>query len=165
MKKLNVNYSKWEYQAQGANPDDDWDRGITDSTISLKNLQEVGEDVSDIVAEKDSDNYYFLYVIFETGDSFGREGGNFEPIGAYVDFDVAEKNRSSIEEHYNYFQSSLVKKDREKEKRLGSLCSINLLRENGDEFSMHVPWTGFFEFLQTVEIEVLPVVNLPREKS
>lgn len=166
MKYLDARIETFNHVTEEPLSYDGWERGNTNCDVRVINLIEREDETGvDVVAEEDSDSYYFLYVIYETGDSFGRDGGNFEPIGAYVDLSVAEENRRRILEHYDEFKSPFPSKKKNKNSKHESQFSVSLKRENGDEFEMHVPWAGFFECLQSVDIELLSVTALPKKKT
>jgi len=92
--------------------------------------------------------YYLLYVLYQTGDSFGYDTGNIEFAGLYKNYDLASKNRDLIEEH------NRKNKD---DYGLGweSKFQITLYHTNTKTYQIHVPWTGYFERLESVEIQAV----------
>ena len=50
--------------------------------------------------------YYLLYVLYKTGDSFGYDTGRFEAINIYKDKNLAEYNKTLILAHYKKYKES-----------------------------------------------------------
>lgn len=93
--------------------------------------------------------YWLLYVIWSDGDSFGHADGCwFEAVGLYdkETYDIGVKNKERIEEHY---------KDSEGRDKF----SIDLLDHDENEYMMHVPWTGYFESMDCVELEEVHLIT------
>lgn len=83
-------------------------------------------------------DYYLLYGIYSTGDSFGRDEGRIEFVDLYEDREVAEENAKRLRAH-----------NEEKE----YTYSTKLLHESGKEYDYHTPWKGFFEYLSYLEVK------------
>jgi len=83
---------------------------------------------------KKGDIVYFLVVRYQTGDTFGASYGNWETIGCYDNADQAVEIEKSIE-------VGTYGKDEEK-----------------DDYCLYHTWEGYFESLESVDIEVFEVL-------
>ncbi len=128
-------------------PDDRWDRASTQtdhSIVGFNAAPETEEKYYDLVIPYEpqyNEEYFLLYAVYSTGDSFGHdEGAGIEYIGFYREnqLDVAQENQRNIEQH-------LRSKDDDS-------YSLKLKSPEGKEFDQHAPWVGYFESLDLVEI-------------
>lgn len=132
------------------NPTDQWDRASTHTDHNIRGFNVFpNEQYSDISVpynpEKDTD-YYLLYVVYSTGDSFGHDSGNnVEYIGLYTEDElhIAKENERRIEAH--------------DQKKKGNLKL--LVPNKNTEFDIFVPWHGYFESLDYIEIESVRRMN------
>ena len=153
MKHFRVRYKTCTMNLGGFDPEDSWSRDSTSQHHEILGIEEVPEGgYSDLVAD-DEGPYYLLYVIYNTGDSFGRDDGQIEFVFLHTNQCMGYKNITRINEHYQtdggmYYGN----KDYAK-------FSVCLLDDNGEEFKLHVPWTGFFEDLVDVELVEVKVFN------
>jgi hypothetical protein len=127
-------------------PNDSWDRASTSTDHSIVGFQAAPEKDNkyyDLVVpfeplfEKD---YFLLYAVYSTGDSFGRDDGQgIEFIGFYREEQVgiAQENQRKIETHLRSQNDSY---------------SIKLKSPEGKPFDQTTPWVGYFESLDLVEI-------------
>lgn len=134
------------FVTEHADKSDDWDRDNTKTTHYIRGIQIVEEkgykDLEvpfEVVRDKD---YYLLYVLYRTGDSFGRDEGQIELIGLYQTHEAAEKNAKAIRAHYearrnNYSSSGL----------------LYLTTEGGNKFELYTPWIGYFESLEDIIVK------------
>jgi len=134
------------FVTEHADESDDWDRDNTMTTHYIRGIQIVEEkgykDLEvpfEVVRDKD---YYLLYVLYGTGDSFGHDDGNIELIGLYQTHEAAEKNAKAIRAHYeaqrnNYSSSGL----------------LYLTTESGNKFELWPPWIGYFESLEDIVVK------------
>lgn len=74
--------------------------------------------------------YYLLYVVYSTGDSFNsNDDGGIEFIDLYEDQKIGEDNLERIRKHHEEQDSK----------------SLFLINEQGNKHKVHTPWTGYFE--------------------
>ena len=140
----------YSYNTSEADPNDSWSRASTAKEHNILGFNVFSnEEYSDISVPYDPDkntDYYLLYVIYSTGDSFGHDSGSgVEYIGLYTEdeLSIAEENKRRIEEH------NRTKK--------GKLKLI--IPNNSTEFDIYVPWHGYFESLDDIEIKAVQRMN------
>ena len=130
-----------------AESDDQWDRDDTSTSWSVYGLvisdnkptgygsEEI--DVPDDFCKVD-DILYAVYAVYSDGDSFGRDDGhNLEFIMAYKSKEAAEKAKKILESCKDYN------------------CEIEL--ENGKTLTFGIPWNGYFESLDYINVEEFQV--------
>jgi len=134
-------------------PTDEWDRASTHTDHSIQGFRVGSEDdYGDLTVpfepEKGVD-YYLLYVVYSTGDSFGSDSGaGIEYIGLYSadELELAKENERRIEAH-----------NRQRE----GAGQLQLIMNHGRnvEYGVHVPWKGYFEHLDYTRIESVQRLN------
>jgi len=90
----------------------------------------------DFTPEPDKD-YFLLYAIHGSGDSFGSDyGSSVEYYGLYTreQLDIAKTNMERLQK---------VKKE----------YNIKLLGTDGKEFQAYTPWAGYFDNLDEIDIK------------
>lgn len=135
-----------------ADPDDEFSRPSTHTEhniISFKVHPETqyGDVVVPYEPERGVD-YYLLYVVYSTGDSFGSDSGSsIEYIGLYTndELNIAKENERRIETH------DTGKHDTD--------TMLRLLMPNTTDFDIYVPWQGYFESLDYVDIATIQRMN------
>mgnify|MGYP001767213161 CR=1 FL=1 len=98
----------------------------------------------EILPDKD---YYLLYVIYSTGDSFSHHEGRIDYVELYDDESLAEKSAKMIEDDYKDW--------RKKEDK----WNVNILNSSGKIFQFYCPWKGHFEGLTSVEVENVRLIK------
>jgi hypothetical protein len=131
---------------------DEWDRDDTYTSHNIEGIKLVDEnDYSDLTVpfkvEPDK-TYYLLSVIYDTGDSFGRDEGRIEFIELYIDLDLAKKNQAAIEDHNKKYRDSYYDDE-----------TPRLIIENqvGTKIDYYPSWYGYFERLSEVRINSVMV--------
>lgn len=136
-------------RTRSADPDDEWDRDDTHTSHVIRGFHaepEEGARFTDLWVPYEPEygvDYYLLYVVYSTGDSFGHDSGEgIEIIGLYTkdELDVARENRKRIEDHDNA-------KDQD--------FHVDLLTPSGQTFQQHTPWIGYFESIDYIELEAV----------
>lgn len=144
-----VTYETTEY----GDPDDRWSRDSTAEYHHISGIQIVGEkDRWDLCVpfEVDPDrSYSLLYVIYNTGDSFGRDDGRINLIDLYEDQEVAFANAARIDTHARQYDKTRWGSARAEMKEP---YSVELLTNEGESCMVHTPWNGYFERLQYTEV-------------
>ena len=88
------------------------------------------------------DTVYLLYSINSEGDSFSRhDGEHFEDILVFKTLEKAQAAKKVLEG----FDKS------------GNDQMINLTTESGEIYKFYPPWWGYFERLDTLDIETMTV--------
>lgn len=127
-------------------PDNSWDRASTSTDhniLGFKAAPESNEKYYDILipyAPLFEERYYLLYVVYSTGDSFGHdEGSSIEYIGFYKSsqLDIARENKCKINDFARNTTNSY---------------SVKLKSPEGKVFDQAVPWKGYFESMDSMEI-------------
>jgi len=101
---------------------------------------ELTESYPDIVSSlnfKSGENALVVWVQYSTGDSFGRsDGGAVEAIGVFKDYKAACELSAAVE---------LANKNNSNK--------IEITTSDGQEFNIYANWSGYFEDLDSVEID------------
>lgn len=93
------------------------------------------------------DILYLVYGEYESGDSFHRETGCVEFVDVFRDKQNAYICQKELENHY---------KKHENESYLDAFY-CQLKRENGTLYQYSIPWNGYFERLNFIEVVELLV--------
>jgi hypothetical protein len=120
-----------------SDPDDSWDRGNTDTYNDIQGIEIVEkDDWYDLETEFDlikGREYYLVYCEYTTGDSFGSDGGRIDFIQLYKTLDKAEaciKDLRGSDDKY----------------------SGKIIMESGRTLIYGIPWTGYFESLENLDV-------------
>jgi hypothetical protein len=135
----------------GYDCDDEWTRDSTAETHSITGIKEVSNNDYHDVCTTDGDGpFYLLYVIYDTGDSFGTDEGRFEEVLLHRDIEVAKKNKKLIETHYSEYC---------KKNGFSPDCwNLELSTDEGESVRVCPSWIGYFESLVSVEIERVEIL-------
>jgi len=127
-----------------ADRNDAYDRDDTATDHTIMGFEVVGDDsykdfsVSfNPVPDRD---YYLLMVIYDTGDSFGRDAGQLSLIDLYENQEMAADAAKAIRAHANNDDYDF---------------NLKLIAENGVERSLYTPWKGYFESIQSIEVRAI----------
>jgi hypothetical protein len=147
MKYFKVLYDTYTHSVGGYDPDDEWSRDSTEGTVTVKGIKEVDEkSYSDLfLSDGPLDKVYLLWCEYTTGDSFGRDGGQFEGVMLHRNLDAARENARRIRAH----------NEGEGKGHGKNAYTVTLLTDEGEEFKCDTPWNGFFETLDSVNIELV----------
>ncbi|MCA9497314.1 MAG: hypothetical protein KC589_10315 [Nanoarchaeota archaeon] len=96
------------------------------------------------------DILYLVYGKYETGDSFHRETGRIEFVDVFRDRQNAYGCKRELENHYNKHKIGIYEEDH--------YCQLK--RENGTLYQYSIPWHGYFERLNFIEVNFIEVVEL-----
>lgn len=94
---------------------------------------------------KASTDYYLLYAVYSTGNSFSHSAGSgIEYYGLYTkeQLYIAEENKKILE-------------DRSKKPEY----NIEIKDTNGNMMKSWCPWSGYFESLDSVNLDVIRLLN------
>lgn len=148
---IDVEDDLYGHDTSEADPNDEWSRASTHTDHNITGFKvhpetQYGDVMVPYVPERGVD-YYLLYVVYSTGDSFGHDSGSsVEYIGLYTadELHVAKENERRIEAHNSG--------DHE--------LKLHLLMPNTSvDFNIYVPWQGYFECLDYVSIETVQRMN------
>jgi hypothetical protein len=103
------------------------------------------ESMPDVVSPLDlhfGANALVVWATYSTGDSFGRShGGSSEVFGIFTDIKSATELRDALSDFNTRGKSS----------------RLEITTSDGQKFTDYVPWTGYFESLDAVDIDVVTV--------
>ena len=150
-----------QHVTRHGDPDDRWDRDSTASDHHIRGI-EVTDGYFDLTVPfevKEGHQYYLVYVIYDTGDSFGRDDGQITFLDLFESREKAEALADAVSADYRG-QSSFFGKG-------GKNVShqVKYVREDGTECTCYTgTWKGYFENYCGVSVEQVSVVYNYREK-
>lgn len=103
---------------------------------------------------------YTVKAYYTTGDSFGSEDVEHEIPLVWENKELARQAMREIYDHYTAFQDRLDYSEVKDNAWCGEAYaeiwefSIKLELDNGKRQSMNVPWTGYFESLNSLEVVI-----------
>lgn len=104
----------------------------------------------------DAKMLYVVTVTYSSGDSFGTSTGNFTVAFVTEDADEALKVKNSIEDNDKFEKSrryTFLDKT-------GNDSWVKVLKHSPKSVNgVYSPWTGYFESIESVDIEFLPVMG------
>lgn len=153
MTKIYIQNDSWTENLGGYDPDDEWTRDSTSTDHNVKGIEIVTSkngyghlEAHYDVAEKGYG--YLLYVVYSTGDTFGRDDGQIEYIGLYDDETLAYDQKRIIEEDAKLSDNDIGVDS----------WNVEITHPNGKKFKLHKPWEGYFEQLQYVSVDRVEVL-------
>ena len=138
-----INNSTSDYQHDGQ----EYGEWSENTTHDISGFQVVNDgEISDleVAFELNNGTYFLLYVLYSSGDLFGHSWGNIEYVGLYKSYEDAQVNALRIKEHYHLYKGGNGNWE--------DAFTVKLISPSGNEFNMHVPWTGYFERIESIEI-------------
>lgn len=133
--KFEVDQRSWN--VGGHDPDDEWSRDSYDGEASVVSAQLAKVDGYDTLGTEHNFNVgdvcYLVWAQYSTGDTFGRDGGKYELLEVWPTREKAEERKKFYEE-------------------LTDERSLDVGQAIG-----YVPWLGYFESLDYVEVKALVV--------
>jgi len=131
-------------------PDSEYDGDDTSTSHHITGFR-VKKDYGDLevafTPERGKD-YFLVYAIYSTGDSFSHHDGKICFIGFFEDKKLADENKKRIEE--NYKNPGDWNSDNH--------YSVTLIANSGKEWKMSKPWQGYFERLDWVEVQAVQML-------
>jgi len=117
-----------------SDPDEQWDGDDTCTSHDIHGFK-IGKygDLSVRFEPEYDKTYFLLYATYSTGCSFSQHEGEIEYVDLYEDENVAWENYRRLDKH-------------------GEGYSAKLLHESGKEYTFSIPWIGYFESLQDLEV-------------
>lgn len=154
MAKIRFNTLHTKEVTRKRDPEDVWDQNDISHDYSINGFQIVENDnlISqyydlEIPFEPESNKtYYLLYVRYSTGDTFHHEDGCIEYMDLYFTMQDAEENAKKIQESSKKTNECFKNPD---------YWSVTLTDAVGNVHKMSAPWKGYFEHLESVEIEAI----------
>ncbi len=122
-------------------PEDRWERAHTSTEHYIYGFRVTGTyfDLAVRFEPEFEVDYYLLYAVYSTGDTFGHDaGGNIEFLGLYEKYETAQMNLMRV-------QARTSNDD----------APVTLLTDFGIDYEFYIPWFGYFEGLDYVTIETI----------
>jgi 3D (Asp-Asp-Asp) domain-containing protein len=145
---LRIETDSYTETTREADPEDSWDNDDVCYHITIRGFSVVDKDSGEVFAVPTPvlPQYYLVYVVYGTGDSFHHEDGLHYYIGLYANFDDAQAVSQAIEQ------------DNRKERDQETTLRVKL--SNGSVQNICTSsWKGYFEHLTGVEIETVARVR------
>ena len=137
----------YTYVTREGDPEDRWDRDSTGESHDIQGIRVVDEnDYFDLTVDfevVDDRDYYLLYGIYSTGDSFGHDEGRIQFVDLYESREVAEENAKRLRKHNDGDSDDGY--------------TATLVTEEGKDHEFYVPWKRYFERLSYLEVEPVRV--------
>lgn len=155
------------------NSANEWDQDDLDSDTTIIGVKPGSSDwytevTSPFPLEKGSE-YYLVYVVYSTGDSFHRESGRVAYIDLFIDSQKAEQCARDIQDHYNLTGNAARWKPNPVKPPKGySEYRVSYTNEVGEVVSIAPSWTGYFEILTNIVVKKVVAIfshgdNIPKD--
>jgi hypothetical protein len=157
-----IEHTSYTNVTREADPEDRWDADDLDTTWDISsNIIESDDKFPDIVVpfklELDK-NYYLVYVIYNTGDSFHHHSGyscNF--IELFSDKNKAENLVKLIKQQNKDYNDN--------QKNLGeNAYSFSYKDELDNNKIISCDWNGYFESIQSCEVQTMNLKLVKKNK-
>ena len=139
---LRVDRDSHTYVTRTAASDDRWDRDDTSTNHTVNGIRIVGDnDYCDVIIEdtvSPGESLWLVWAVYSTGDSFGHDdAANIEFVSAHRDEGTARHNAGML---------GSIARDADYGHR------VKVLLDGGNTMDYTVPWLGYFESLDYVEV-------------
>lgn len=156
-----IEHTSYTEVTRSADPDDRWDADDLDTTWSIgSKITETEDKYPDIVTGfqlEPGQQYYLVYVIHNTGDSFHyHEGYGCEFVEIFKDPAKADKLVEQIQQQNKDYNNN--RKDLGK-----NAYNLSYKDENGNTKDLHCNWNGYFESIHTCSVQGMTFQ--PKKKS
>lgn len=144
MKHIRIYDNSWMEVTRKCDNDDEWDRDDTAITHSIQGFSVLegavgyGDLLTSLKEIKLGKPYFLVYVLYDTGDSFGRDDGQIEYINLFESEDLAEELVRKIED----------------DSKNEAYNSIEYTLDNGETREFYNgAWKGYFEWFHGAYVE------------
>ena len=131
---------------RAADPADEWSRDSTHISHNIRGFDVVDDNIyADLVLPYQpvaGTDYWLLYVIYTTGDSFGSDSGRIDYVDMYLSETEARENAERIRKH------SEARNQADDER-----FSVSLVSSGGQMYKFHCPWIGYFEEIEGIHVQ------------
>ncbi len=146
--------SSYTHETSTARSDDAWDRADTQTDWTIRGLERNPEYGQDLVFSKDlkrGAEAFVVYVIYNTGDSFGRDDSKYlVPIAL---FDSAEKAQACVDAIESHSDADDIDGPDEVS------FTVKYIDNDGNEQSEYASWKGYFNSIATCDYEKVEVIK------
>lgn len=150
--RVYINYNTHTELTREPDSSDSWDRGSTSSSHEILGLVLNSNDCSFLSERLDIDfdvhageNYYLLYAVYDTGDSFGHDDDRG------IEFIDLFKSEEKADKAYE-----VICRDSKQPR-------IYIETETGKTHNFYAPWNGYFESLSYVEVKPVSLLMYKRK--
>lgn len=143
-----INYHTSSYVTREGDPNEQYDGDDVDNSHSIygfKLAKSYGGDITLTYEPQFDRDYFLLYYLWSTGDSFSYESGKIEFVDLYETSEEAELAKKKIEQHYETRNTPGNKRTN------GPIIKYS----NGTKAELTVPYYGYFESLESVEVQTI----------
>jgi hypothetical protein len=134
-----VDYDTYSYITVESDPDDEWSRDSTAADIYINGLHVVSNhNYRDITVSFDVEPgkmYWLVWADYGTGDSFGRDDNKVEFVDLFINEEMAQAAAKSVELNGKW------------------------IRQDGAKGMMYVPWEGYFEHLNSINVQGVKILK------
>jgi hypothetical protein len=148
MVKIQIIDNDYTEITQRADSDDKWDRDNTYTSHDIQGIKKanIGYDLDTEFDVYPDIDYYLVYAIYDTGDSFGSDEGQIQFIFLYLD-----------EKHAKKAVKDLLKEP--KSNKYEDLYSRIIITQYGKKLKVGISWEGYFETLTEVTYKKVRLIN------
>ena len=151
--------------------DEQWDGDDTYTSHDIRGIYKLNKNEycdldSEFELEKNK-NYYLVYGIYSTGNSFCHQDGVIKFVQLYLTKNKAEKCAKALQDHYNLWKepswgenhklNQKLQKEAEKKNRYAQF-SQKIELESGIILDYSVDWTGYFEHSLNMHVETVRLI-------
>lgn len=156
-----IEHTSYTVVTRDSDPEDRWDADDLDTTWNIgSKITETDDKYPDIVVPfklEAGQQYYLVYVIHNTGDSFHyHEGYGCEFIEIFKDEAKANNLVEQIQQQNKDYHNN--RKDLGK-----NAYQLSYKDENGHAKDLHCNWNGYFESINTCAVQGMTFQ--PKKKS
>lgn len=139
---IEILYDRYEYVTREASDTDDpYDRDSTAADIYINAIRNAPGRYSDIAVPFDvipGETCYLVWADYNTGDSFGNDDNLVEFIDLFKSMELAEECAAIARRADGYYYT--------------------FKRENGQNCTQSIPWNGYFESLNAINVEAVSMI-------
>lgn len=136
MTAIEIKYHIDQYVTRLSDPEDRWDRDDTAGDITIQGINIVDKasykDIDVPIEVTEGEIYYLLWADYNTGDSFGHDGNQFEAIDLFTTSKAAYLARRQL--------------------LAANKSSGIYTRDDGTNIQIYLPWEGYFESLNDLNV-------------
>lgn len=157
---IEIDVSTYTQTTRHADPTDKWDRDSTAVETHINGIRiKTDKDYRDISLSfqpESGKTYYLLHATYSTGDSFGSDDGCKLYFELYRDEELAKRAHEQLEEHHRAY-AALDKSKKTLKQFSPYSCEITV--DGGSKQTVHIPYHGYFEGLDSIEITPVEVLE------
>jgi hypothetical protein len=154
---ITINCHSYREIIRERDPNDQWSGQDTDSHHTIDGIfltpeYRFPDVVSEIPIEKGK-QYFLVYALYSTGDSFSHDSGCLFYIDLFDKIEKAEKCKQSVFAHYRNYKDDAEYHGEAHCRQAGYESPTQGMK------TVHVPWIGYFESLQEIIITPVQVIK------